>query len=191
MKPYLLLAMLMTMLAACTHELPPQTQPVSVEGPLYRFNVARVDVIDDFNATPRARTDFKPDITPAQAMHQWADRRLSAAGQQNVLEVHITRASITKRELGKQKTGLEGFFTKEQTEEYDGKLAVELKLYTPERTLPVAHAEMVAEMSRTLREDATLLDRKALYNSLTAELMEEMNKALDRNIRSYFSNHLM
>ena len=190
MKKYALL-LTVFMLAGChPQDVVAPVKSYKVEGQPYRFKVARVAVIDDFNTKPRLRTDVKPEQTLAQVMHEWSDKRLVAAGRENVLEVHLTDADIAKKELPKEKSGLEGLFTKEQTEQYDGKLSVELKLYTPERTLPIAHAEISAELSRSLREDANMQDRKRLYRAMTAELMEQMDEALGRNIQQYFTTYL-
>lgn len=187
----LLVFLLCAGLMACQRApLVANTQPFDVEGPKYRFNVSRVEVVDDFEKALRSRREVKPDVSLAETMHKWSDERLVAVGSENVLEVHITDADIAKKDVPKQKTGVEGFFTKEQTESYEGKLSVELKLYTPERSLPMAHAEISAEASRSLREDANVEDRKRIYRAMTAELMKQMDEALDRNIRQYFSAYL-
>lgn len=190
MKKIVCLSAMLLLLASCQHSVPQEVKTFSDEGPAYRLNVARVEVVDDYDPAPKQRTEYAFGRSLGKAMHQWADKRLVAVGTEKVLEVHITNASIRKKELPKQKAGVEGWFTKEQTEEYTGTLAVELKLYSPERTLPVAHAEVSAELTRTLREDASLEDRKVLNRSMTAEIMNEIDGALDRNIHGYFSNYL-
>lgn len=179
-------------LCACQTPVPEQERTISVEGPKYLLNVARIDVVDDFPAAYHSRTELKPgnDASLAKVMHDWVGTRLVARGADKSMEVRITQAAITKKDLPKQKTGLEGLFTKEQTEEYNGQLAVELKIYSPERTLPVAHAEIAAELTRTLREDATLEDRKALYHNMVADIMHEMDGSLDRNIHNYLGSYL-
>ncbi len=125
-------------------------------------------------------TDQNASYGLGKEMHKWADARLSAGGTTNTLEVRITDAAITKKALAKQKTGIEGFFTKEQTEELSGRLAVDLKLYSPERTLPVAFSQVSAELSRTVREDASLEERKAIHRQIVSEIMQEVDKMLDR-----------
>lgn len=188
----ILFAFAVLALASCQHEIPQEVKPLSFEGPTYRFNVSRVDVVDDFTpALHSPRTEYSGSASLSEAMHKWAAIRLTHGGSSNILEVHITDASIAKKNLPKQKSGIEGYFTKEQTEEYEGKLSVELRVYTPDRTLPMAHSEIKAQQSHTLSEDATLQDRKAIYRRITAEIMEEVDKILDHNIHAYFANYLM
>jgi len=124
----LIIAVTLLLLAACDHEPPAPPQQLTFTGSQLRLNVARVDVVDDYKAPLHApNIEHLVDIPPAQAVRQWAGARLAAAGSTGSLEVDIKDAGIVKKDLPKQKSGVEGWFTKEQTEEYDGTLAVDLK----------------------------------------------------------------
>jgi hypothetical protein len=178
--------LLVVCLAACSHHIEPApVKPVTFSGPAYQLDVAKITVIEDFD-----RSDTSRSYALAREIYKWVEARLAAAGSDKILEVHVTDASIAKKSLPKQKTGITGLFTKEQTEELSGRLAVDLKLYSPEKTLPIAFAQVSAELSRTVREDASLEDRKAVHRKIVAEIMKEVDGMLDEKIRTYFSKYL-
>jgi len=180
------------LLAACQHDIPEPPPAITFAAAPYALNVGSINVIEDYVSprhAPNAEQLF--DMPPDKAMKDWATSRLVAAGKAGTLEVDIINASVIRKNIPKQKTGLEGLLTKEQTEEYDGTLEVTLKIYDDVAILPVAHAHVSAHQTLTLREDATLLERKALYRQLTANLMQAIDSELNKNIRQYFSHYLM
>ncbi len=180
-------------LAACQSVPPvPPAEPLDISGTPYQLKVASIQVSKDY-VSPHgpANVEYLADVPPAQAMKQWIAHRLVAAGQEGSLEITIKDASIVKKDLPKQKTGVEGFFTKEQTEEFDGTLIVEMKLYSGHRVLPAAHIEASAYEAQTIREDADIPQRKAVYQRITAELIKQVNTQLDNNIRQYFANYVI
>lgn len=180
------------LLTACEHTMPEPRAELNFTGSPYRFNVERVDIDEDYVAARRLpHVDHLADISPSQAVRQWVGQMIAAEGKAGRLEINIKDASVVKKSLPKQKQGIEGWLTKEQTEEYDGTLEVEVKLYSPRKILPVARAEAVAHVSHTLREDATLLDRKNMYHQMTVELMQSLQMEMDKNLRLYFANYLM
>jgi len=189
MRPLFIAALLL--LAACqSTPLVPQAD-IPYAGTPYALNVASITVVEDYVSPKRLpNVEQLADVRPDDAMREWVKNRLVAAGKQYTLEVDIVDASVIRKDLLKQKTGIEGWFTKEQTEQYDGNLQVTLKIYG-NRILPVAHAEASAHQTLTLREDATLADRKALYHEMTANLIRAISLELDKNIRQYFSRYLL
>ncbi len=186
MKKIVFLMLALTLAACTTHHVPPPPKPLSYTGQNYRLNVGKITVFDDYDSS-----DQNISYALGKEMHKWSQARLSAQGADKSMEVHITEAGIAKKVLPKQKSGVEGFFTKEQTEELSGRLAVDLKLYSPEKTLPVAFAQASVELSRTVREDASLEDRKAIHRQIVSEIMQEMDVMLDEKLRTYFSQYLM
>ncbi len=182
----------LVLLVSCQHAVLEPLPALQFTGAPYRLNIAHIKVVEEYKSPRRLpNVEHLADVTPAAAVGQWAQVRLLPAGNAGRLEVVIQDASVVKKELPKQKKGLAGAFTKEQTEEYQGVLAVQLKLYNERRILPVAHVEVTAHLSHTLREDATLLDRERLYHQMTVELMQEVERQLDNNIRRYFSGYLL
>jgi phosphotransferase system IIB component len=187
-----LLVLSILLLSACEHPLPKAPGELTFSGTPYRFNVARVDIVEDYAPPRRApNVEHLSGLPPAEAVKRWAASQIVAAGDVNRLEVDIKDASIVKKDLPKQKRGIEGWFTKEQTEQYDATLDVDIKLYSSHRILPVAHAQAVVHQTQTLREDATLVDRKNLYSELSIQVMHALEVEMDKNIHLYFANYLM
>lgn len=179
-------------LAACTQPELMQIEPLDVSGPVYHLNVASVTIAKDYTAPHSLpHVEYLADIPPAEAVRKWASERLIADGQQNSLEVTIKEASILRTDIPKQTTGIEGAFTTEQTEQYNGTLDVEIKIYTPQSALPAAHLEVKAHQLLTLPDDAAPIDREHVYHQMTVELMKQVLPQLDDNIRRYFGNYIM
>lgn len=179
------------LLCACQQTPLPIKPGLNLGESVYNINVARINLSEEYDTSDKApHVEKLADVTPAEAVKQWAAKRLVAVGQKDTMEVAIIEASIVKNELGKQKKGIEGFFTKEQTEEYVGKLEVELKIYNESKPLPIARVHASANNSHTIREDATLADRNALYHQITLDLIHSLEGELDKNIRQYFANYL-
>ena len=186
-------ALAILMLTACQEAPPaPQRQTLELNGPAYTLNVATITVAQDYKSSKRPpNVELLADISPAQAMKQWAGTRLVAAGHENSLELSITDASIVRHDLPKQKSGIEGMLTNEQTEQYTGTLAIDIKIYNPLKTLPVAHLNAKAERSVTLSKNAAPVDRERAYHNITVELMKAIEPEIDSNIRQYLGHYLM
>jgi hypothetical protein len=179
-------------LAACSQ--PASLQPVQLNfsGSAYRLNVAEIAIAEEYVSSHHLpHVEYASEVLPADTIKKWIESRLNTAGSANQLEVVIKDASIIKKDVPKAKSGLEGFFTKEQTEEYEGRMEVSLKIYSEKSTLPVAHTEAIVHQLLSLREDATAFDRKNLYNQMTTDLIQALDRELSNNIQRYFSNYLL
>ena len=78
---------------------------------------------------------------------------------------------IVKKDLPKQKTGIEGMLTNEQAEQYDGTLTVALKIYTSQNVLPIGRLEVTARQSLTLPQNAAPVDReRAVHQQLMLDV---------------------
>lgn len=181
------------MLAACSSPPPPEPlEPLKLTGSSYTFNVGSINVVQDYHS-PKVppNVEHMGDLSPTQAVKQWAGTRLVAAGHDNSLEVAIEDASIVRRELPKEKTGIEGMLTTEQTEQFDGTLHVILKIYNPQNALPVAHVEASAHASQTLPQNAAPIDRERAVHRISVELMKLIEPQLDADIQRYLSSYLL
>ena len=179
-------------LAGCQQTYIPQAQQVDLTGSPYILNVASVNVAEEYQSSKTPpHVELLSDIPPAKAIKQWADAKLVASGSNGYAEFVIKDARIVKKALPKQKSGIEGYFTNEQTEQYDGFAEVELKIYDGKRTLPAASIRVSSRNSRTLPENATIVDRKNIYHDMSIELMQLLEKQLRQNIRAHLNNYLM
>lgn len=184
---------LLLVTSACQETVVPHYNPtITFNGPSYALNVAQINILEDYQSSKvLPHVEKLASITPAQAVKQWASSKLSADGKTGYAEVSIEDAHILKKDLAKQKTGIEGLFTSEQTEEYDGALEVEIKIYDGVHVLPMAHISAKSESMRTLGEDSTVLDHQNTYFDITEELIKSLELELDRNIERNFKAYLV
>ena len=177
---------------ACTQTYIPPKPDIDFSGTPYLLNVANITVVNEYISSGQLPNVEKlADITPTDLITKWEGSKLVAAGHSGYAELVIKDAHIRKHDLGKKKTGVEGYFAKEQTEEYDGGLEVELKIYDGKKTMPVASLNAAAKNSRTLREDANIIDHNTLYHEMSVELLKLIEPELDRNIHEHFGRFLV
>jgi len=189
---FTVMVLCMGLVSACEQTYVPQKPQINFGGTPYVLNVATINIVEDYRSSKELPNVEKlADITPAEAVRQWAAARLVAGGKTGYAEVVIDDAHIIRKELPKQKTGIEGYFTSEQTEEYDGALEVEIKIYDERHTLPVASIHVTSGSSRTIGENATLVDRSNTYHDISVELIKLLETELDKNIRQHFTNYIL
>lgn len=153
------------------------------------LNVAEIKVVDEY--TSPASTPYVEHLfptTPAEGVHRWVGERIQARGKHNILEVTIKDASVIAVDLPRTQ-GIQGVFTKDQAKRYDGKLSVELRIYAPGELMSKANVSADITQSQTIAEDATPVEREALFNNLTLQMLSRMNTELEKNIRLYFNNY--
>lgn len=185
-----LLLLLPLLLTACA------SQPVSAPN-LNAYNtgapialaVGKVTVIEEYRSpltAPNVEHLFKP--TPAQAVRRWAYDRVLTTGGSAILEVIVKDARVVSASLPRT-DGLKGVFTRDQSERFDGHIAVELRIYDGGA---MSQASVTAEVnqSRTLAENASVASREALFAVLQNDLMTALDRELEKNIRQYFGNYL-
>jgi hypothetical protein len=85
--------------------------------------------------------------------------------------------------------GLAGWFTTEQSERYDARLAVRLEVVDGQGAR-VGEVTAEAERSRTVPEDASVNDRQAMWFDLTDNLMRDLDATLEKNIGAYLKSYL-
>ncbi len=181
------------LLSACEQTSVPEAKPqMNFSGMPYTLNVATIHVVEDYKSQKEPpHVEKRANITPAETVKEWAAARLVAGGKAGYADVVIEDAHIIKKDLPKQKTGVEGLLTSEQTEAYDGGLEVEIKIYDEQHTLPVASIHVKSKSTRTLGENATLVERNNTCSDISAELIKLLEPELDSNIRSHFTRYLL
>ena len=146
------------------------------------LDVAGIEVED---ATPTMAAD--PDlqqqlqITPADAVRLWAADKLKAVGSDGRARLVVRDASLKQTHLKVHK-GISGWFHKDQSERYDGHVAVELVVDYPSRRFNgTASAE--ASRSFTVPEGTKVEERRALILKLVQDIMNDLDGAMDKSIR--------
>lgn len=190
LRPAFLASLAVLALAAAGCQMPPQkpTFPAltyAYEGPIV-FNVGRVDVVSTF-VSPMKPPDveYQAPVPPVQAMMQWGHDRLKAAGGPGVVKLTVTDGRIVDVPLP-MKSGIEGFFTKQQSDRYDATLAAEIAVYDDQGN-QLGFVRTQAQRSRTVEEGTPPAERDKILFDLTDSLMKEMDKSLDQAIRSHLS----
>lgn len=184
MKKFLALALVF--LAAC-QEAPPSARfdPIHVTGGTYRLDVAEIRFE---NNAPADNVASQFPVPPAEALKQWSNDHLVAAGSNGFAIFSINDVSVKETKLPKKK-GVEGYFTDQQDARYDAHVAATIRIYTG-GAMSVAEVSAEAAQSRSINEGATLLQREQFYYDLTRELTGRFGGAMEPQISRYFGNYL-
>ncbi len=183
---------LLLVLASCTtlepkYDVSPpsfkNTQPISID-------VSDIRVREEYQPDPqRHHVEKYFPTTPAEGVKFWVQDRLKATGSSRILEVVILDASVVHKDLP-TKAGFNDAFYEEPSEQFDGRIAVELKIYGDQGSLPEANIQAEVSNMRQLKEDASPEQRDGLYAEITRDLLTKLDKSLENRIRQYFSKYL-
>lgn len=158
-------------------------------GPI-TLDVSRVEVTTRYIPPLKPpNVEHRAPIPPYVAIRRWANQRLKAAGRRNVANLVILDASIREVPLPVA-GGLKGFLTTQQSARYDGRIAVLLEIRNfGGRQLAFATAR--AKRSMTVAEDATLADREKVWFALTEDLMSDINRRLEMEVRRHLGAYVL
>ncbi len=158
--------------------------------PQIKLNVGEIKFVKEYSSPLRApNVEHEMPVKIDASVERWVRERLVAGGTSSAYAVVTLKdASVVKRDLEKSK-GLSGFFTNDQTEQYDFKVMVEVQVVSINGARAFAAAS--AEQSKTMPEDRTLLERDQMFYNKTEELMRNFNKEMEQNIYSFLKPHLL
>ncbi len=155
-----------------------------------RLSVAAVAVSSDFRpAMAPPAVDHLFPVPPARALKRWAKDRLKAAGVKGRARFVIVDAAVREVPL-KTRKGVEGIFYKEQSERYEAAVEARLEIIDAMGVVR-ATARARATRTQTVREDASINAREAVWFEMTEALMRDFNGEMEKNIRAYLSDWLM
>lgn len=181
------------LLNACATPAPPRPNfpPITFEGKApIRLDVSEISVELAYQA-PAAPPNVDH-LFPARlsdAALQWPKDRLVAAGTVYTAEYVVRDASVVAVPL-KPSTGLTGLVTKDQTERYDARVAVEMRILDSQRRV-VGSAAAEAVRSRSAPEDITLNDRDKLWYEMAKDIMAELDRQLEQTIKTSLFPYLV
>ena len=153
-------------------------------GPI-RLDVAGIEIVDAYLPPlrePHVEHEFP--VSPAEALQRWAQDRLVAAGRERGARFVIRDAAVREVRLPRKK-GLRGLFTTDQSERYDGRVAVALEIRSQRSSFRDAIVEAVAERSRTVPEDASVEERERVFLQLTEDLVASLNGEIEKQIAAH------
>src|SRR5258708_6106161 len=122
------------------------------------------------------------------AMGNWARDRLLATGTMRRARVRIVDASVKEIQLPRTK-GLTGAFTTDQAQRYDATVEMSIDLLNnsgfPERTTSAKAAR-----SQSDAEGTTPNQRDEAWYAMTKDLMAELDRELERQMRAHFTFYI-
>ncbi len=154
-----------------------------------RLDAVRIELVEQYKsigARPYVEHEFPH--RPATIAARWATDRLKAVGTANVVRVTILKGSVVEVPLART-TGVKGMFTIDQSEQYDGTLAVRIEIIGPSKR-QLAYVTSQATVSRSVPEDITLADREKVWFRMTEAMMNDLNLSLERQIKQHFKSWL-
>jgi hypothetical protein len=185
----IVLAALAGPLAACDNEPPPRPGFADLrftnEPPL-RLGVAAVEIDDEYrpNFDPPHYEQRLPIPLPHVA-DNWARDRLQPAGTGGRAVAVITDASVVEINLPKE-SGFSATFTNQLDTQYEARVGIRVEI-RDDRGGAMRMAEGHAERSITTVEGTTLDERDRMLYRMETELMAELDRQLEMQIRNNFS----
>ncbi len=191
MKRLLTLAAL-ALLAACSSDSRPEpiTLDYSQLGKIY-LDANDLRIVNRAKSAPQWSPYvghlFEPKLT--DAVNRWAADRLQATGQMGHATLIIKDANVTEQSLATA-SDFESMFTRQQASKYIGRIEVSLEAQSPvDGSVSMASAQ--ATHAVTLPEAPTEDEKYDAYARLLSSLMTELDKNLDRAIRSHMSRFVL
>lgn len=177
---------LLALLAGCTAapERPSFPEPSWTHLPPITLDVAEIEIIDatqPTGASPHVEHLFP--VPPVKAAERWARDRLRAGGVTNRARFIIQRAEVVEVALPRTE-GLSGLFTTEQSERYDGELAVLLEVRSDVGQL-LGQVTSELRKSRTAPENADLGEREIIWFAVTDDLVKLLNTEMERTMPQF------
>jgi len=177
-------------LAACGSDPPPRQNfadlRFTTEPPL-RIGVAAIAIEDEY------RPNFDPPhfeqrfpIPLPHVADNWARDRLRPVGTSGRAVAVIVDASAVEINLPKE-TGISATFTNQQDMQYHARVGIRVEA-RDERGRTMRMAEAHAERSMTTVEGTTLDERDRMLYRMETELMAELDRQLETQIRNNFAN---
>lgn len=173
--------------AACSTQPPRPRFPELTYGHLGQFtlDVSRIEIVSEYKANFAApNVEHLFPTAPEQTLRRWAQDRLVATGTPGrIARFVIQDAKVTETELPRT-PGVRGAFTTDQTQRYDGALAVVLEIREERANYRAGTASAWASRSRTVAEGITINDRDKVWFDLVEAMMNDLNAEMDRQIRA-------
>jgi hypothetical protein len=177
-------------LAACASSPPPPPKfgDIRFTGePPITLDVARIEVVNDFQPSFRAPSvEHEFAIPPQRALENLVRDRFRADGGGSDRQARISIDDASVREVNLPLAGgVEGAFTRQQAQRYDGHVAVRVEIVDMngfvERTVSAE-----ASVSRSITEGVTLNERDQLWYEISETLAHNIDRELDRQIHAIF-----
>jgi hypothetical protein len=160
------------------------------QAPQIAMDVAEIRIIESQTVPTQApHVAHRFPTPPVQALKNWAGDRLRAVGSEGIFEFVIQDASVTETAL-RTDDSLSGLFKEEQSERYDARIRVVLRLYSGARGIAQTQGDVTVTRMRTISEEATVVEREQLFDTMLRDIMEVFNREAEDRLQQYFSPYL-
>ncbi|HMK68502.1 MAG TPA: hypothetical protein VK433_08135 [Stellaceae bacterium] len=187
-----LLILLLLALGACNQPPPPRPALGDLHftsEPPIELDVRRIEIVPRFRpGADTAHIEERPPLALPHVAENWARDRLRAAGTQGVAVATITDASVIETKLPTDQS-LSGMFTRQRDTRYDASVAITVEV-RDDRGAVVRQAMASAQRSITTIEGITLDERDRTLYQLETDLMSDLDRELDRQIRDRFGYYV-
>ncbi|MGB8840901.1 MAG: hypothetical protein WCC64_07495 [Aliidongia sp.] len=176
-------------LSTCVEEAPPARfgEIRFTDEPPIRLDVARVELVSSFQPSFRAPdVEHEFPVPPQRVLEALCRDRFQAVGPASGRIARFTIEDASVREVALPRTeGIEGAFTVDQTERYDGRVAVRLEILDYNGgMLRLATAEAIH--SETVDEDITANERDETWYGISAQLGRALDQKLEQQVDASF-----
>lgn len=132
---------------------------------------------------------YRAPFTFEQAAKAWADSHFSLSGNSvNTLRITLREGDITEKLLPKT-GGIKGWFTKDQSAEYEARLAVEVAVIDPNGKV-LASADGKASHTRTVPEGSTEEDKRHVWADMIKTSFDSLDTELQPRIRTAMASYV-
>jgi len=150
----------------------------------YLVDVDSIEIVDQYKSPfSDPYVEHLSPITPVKAVREWVGVRFRSAGEEGRLRVTIANASIVGKSLDTNKD-FKALFISEQGAELTGTLSVTIEILDAQE-VSLAHVVVYSSASKTLAEDASLVDRDHAIFSVTKSLVEVLDVEASIQIDQY------
>ena len=158
----------------------------------YVFNLGKVKMVSRFTAPlQEPHVEHLLPFPVQTAAMNWGRDRIEAGGETGgTVTFIVEEASAVEVSLRKQKEGVEGYFTDEQSERYDMKVKEKIQARSG-NGLSTGSVSAHAVRTQTVAEDITLDERERVWFAMTEALMKELNATLETNIPKHLGKFLL
>ncbi len=123
------------------------------------------------------------------AAREWAGGRFQLTGNSvNKLRITIKGSDLTEKLLPVKK-GIKGWFTKDQSAEYEASLQVELAIIDPNGQV-LSSASGASNNTMTVREDATEADKQQVWTGMIIAAFDLLDNQLEPQVRQVMAKYI-
>jgi hypothetical protein len=185
----LLVGALLVGIGACGSEPPRRPTYADIRftdrAPL-NLDVQRIDVVDEYRPVfDPPHFEMRLPVPLPHAADNWARDRLRAVGSRGTAVAAIIDATAVEIQLKKQ-GGLSSMFTTQVDTQYEVRVGIRVEI-KDEHGLTVRTATGHAERSMTMLEDLSLDERDRRLYKMEIELMGELDRQLETQVRTNFA----